>query len=78
MIILRIISTTNINTNDLEQFEYNVNTLNDVHMRFELPTFSSSCIHNSSYIWYLFDSLKDRMNFGSCLLSRYMNTNFQY
>jgi hypothetical protein len=80
--------TTNINTNDPEQFEYIVNKLSEIQIRFEPSAFSSSSyIHTSSIPAICSICFKNQTNFESLLCnhafchdcwSQYIDTKFQY
>ncbi|CAF3117665.1 unnamed protein product [Rotaria socialis] len=79
--------TTNMHTNDPEQFEYNISTLLDVQTRFEPSTFSSSYIHTSSTPGICSICFKNQANFESVVCnhafchdcwSQYIDTKFQY
>jgi hypothetical protein len=79
--------TTNVNTNDPEQFEYIVSKLNEIQTRFEPSTFSSSYIYTSSTPDICSICLKNQTNFESVICnhafcrdcwSQYIDTKFQY
>ncbi len=79
--------TTNVNTNDPEQFEYIVSKLNEVQTRFEPSAFSSSYIYTSSIPAICSICLKNQTNFESLVCnhafchdcwSQYIDTKFQY
>ena len=79
--------TTNVNTNDPEQFEYIVNKLNEIETRFEPSAFLSSYIHTSSTPDICSICLKNQTNFESLICnhtfcrdcwSQYIDTKFQY
>lgn len=79
--------TTNVNTNDPEQFEYIVHKLNDIQARFEPTAFSSSYIQTSSTPATCSICLSTQTNFQSIVCNHafcndcwthYIDTKFQY
>jgi hypothetical protein len=78
--------TTNVNSNDPEQFEYTVSTLKEIQTRFEPSVFSNSYIHTSSSPAICSICFKTQTNFQSLICnhafchecwSQYVDTKFQ-
>ncbi len=79
--------TTNVDTNDPEQFECIISKLNEIQARFEPSVFSSSYIHTSSIPDTCSICLKNQTNFESLICnhafchdcwSQYIDTKLQY